>query len=67
MRSSGTISKLLRSTWSFNNDDYINVDFQCGGESCNGKLTEANGSNRTVQVVVLRDYESQGLSDGNRS
>ena len=48
-------------THTINNNDYINLKFECSGSACDGSLDEV--SNKVLTLVVDGNYESQGLSD----
>ena len=56
-------------TYTINNNDFINIDFRCDTGTCDGSLSEAGtiNNNNSLQVVVLSDYVSQGLSAAERT
>ena len=53
-------------TLEITNDDFIEVDFQCDGSSCDGNLAETGGSN-SVEVVVVNGYDSDDLTTSERT
>jgi hypothetical protein len=56
-------------TYYIKNNDFINIDFRCDTGTCDGSLSEAGtiNNNNSLQVVVLSDYVSQGLSADERT